>query len=129
MADETVPDVRTQLKRLVWSMRVASFPATLWRCADALAPTFVPTRSGAARTREVLAKFATDVTLQHWLCQGAEVQELVYCRMGLHLLGDLIDGADEERLRSVAMRLMMRPTLGEAVALGLDIAERGLKTH
>ena len=127
MSQQPIPDVRVFCKNVVNGLRLACFPKTLWRCADRLSAGFVPTRSGSEAVRERVIEQQTDPRLRLWLCEEAEIEELIYCRMALHIYGDLIEQADEQSLNRIGGQLLRLPALGPMIADGLLILRDNLK--
>jgi len=126
MSDSPSPDVRSQMQRVIQGLRMAAFPQVLWRFADALSPSFVPTKTGARQTRSAVQEIRNDAAFRHWICENADPEQVTYCRMALHMMGDAIDSADESQLAVLARSLMARPMLVCLVHDGLLIAESRL---
>ncbi len=127
-ADADFPDVRKQLSQIVQSLRMNAFPRVLWRFADAHAALFVPTRAGATGTREVVSQLRNDPAFRHWICENATLEQVTYCRLGLHLLGEQFEHNGPQELQNWAKRIMLRPMFVPIVDTGLSIAQRVLKT-
>lgn len=125
--EQPIPDTRMQLLNLVNALRLAVFPKVLWKCADATARDFVPTQAGLEMFLQRIGTCRNDADLRHWLSEGAEISDLIYCRMALHCLGNRIEEYEENDLRLLSRRIILNPMLVRIVDIGGRILMPTLK--
>ena len=129
MSEAPLPDTKTHLRNLINALRMSAFPRVVYQFADAFAPTFVPTKSGARAVALKVAQIKNDAAFRHWICENAELSDVSYCRMALHVIGDMMEQSNEEQLRWVTARLAAAPLLCKFVLFGLESLERSLRVE